>query len=93
MFDQAKPTRQKKKLFIKKKICRFCADQRLLMTYKDPWLLRGFTTERGKIIPSRISGNCAFHQRRLTIEIKRARALAFLPFAAMTVLATVPETA
>jgi small subunit ribosomal protein S18 len=50
------------------------------MDYKEPSVLRGFVTERGKIIPRRISGNCAKHQRELTIAIKRARNIALLPF-------------
>jgi small subunit ribosomal protein S18 len=50
------------------------------MDYKEPDILRGFLTERGKIVPRRISGNCAKHQRKLTMAIKRARDLALLPF-------------
>ncbi len=66
----------------RKKICRFCADRALAIDYKDPRTLRIFTTERGKIIPRRISGNCAKHQRRLTVAIKRARSIALMPYAA-----------
>ena len=66
----------------RKKICRFCADSTLAIDYKDPRTLRIFTTERGKIIPRRISGNCAKHQRRLTVAIKRARSIALMPYAA-----------
>jgi small subunit ribosomal protein S18 len=62
------------------KVCRFCADSKLLIDYKDAKTLRIFLTERGKIIPRRISGNCARHQRRLTLAIKRARHVALLPF-------------
>ncbi len=54
----------------------------MLIDYKDYRTLRYFTTERGKIIPRRISGNCAKHQRELTTAIKRARVLALLPFSA-----------
>ncbi|NLO60266.1 MAG: 30S ribosomal protein S18 [Spirochaetales bacterium] len=63
----------------KKKVCKFCT-QGLVADYKNPDLLRRYVTERGKILPSRITGNCAKHQRALTTEIKRARVLAYLPF-------------
>ncbi|MCK4486768.1 MAG: 30S ribosomal protein S18, partial [Desulfobacterales bacterium] len=53
-----------------------------MIDYKDPRTLRFFTTERGKIIPRRVSGNCAKHQRKLTIAIKRARTIALMPYAA-----------
>mgnify|MGYP001039902221 CR=1 FL=1 len=66
----------------RKKICRFCADRTMTIDYKDPRTLRLFTTERGKIIPRRISGNCAKHQRQLTVAIKRARTIALMPYAA-----------
>jgi small subunit ribosomal protein S18 len=66
--------------FVKHRICRFCADPSLAIDYKDPKTLAAFTTERGKIIPRRISGNCAKHQRILAIAIKRARNIALLPF-------------
>jgi len=69
-----------KKLFSRQKHCRFCADAELLIDYKDPKVLRIFVTERHKIIPRRISGNCAIHQRSLTTAIKRARQLALMPF-------------
>ena len=64
----------------RRKVCRFCADSKLAIDYKDSRMLRYFTTERGKIIPRRISGNCAKHQRILTVAIKRARNIALLPF-------------
>ncbi len=63
----------------RKKVCRFCT-QGLKADYKDPDTLRRFITERGKILPSRITGTCAKHQRALAREIKRARVLAYLPF-------------
>ena len=69
----------------RRKICRYCADSNLRIAYKDPKALRFFTTERGKIIPRRISGNCAKHQRVLTVAIKRARNIALLPFTTSTV--------
>ena len=64
----------------RRKVCRFCADKSLKIDYKDTKLLMGFITERGKIIPSRITGNCAAAQRKLRLAIKRARASALLPF-------------
>ncbi|MBW1888219.1 MAG: 30S ribosomal protein S18 [Deltaproteobacteria bacterium] len=64
----------------KRKICRFCADSSLVIEYKDSRTLRMYTSERGKIVPRRISGNCAKHQRILTVAIKRARNIALLPF-------------
>jgi len=69
-----------KGVFIKHKMCRFCADPNLTIDYKDPRTLSVFTTERGKIIPRRISGNCAKHQRVLALAIKRARNISLLPF-------------
>lgn len=71
--------------FHRRKVCRFCADSSLVIDYKDIKTLRYFTTERGKIIPRRISGNCARHQRELTTAIKRARNIALLPFTTSTV--------
>lgn len=76
-----KARRQKKKGFVRRKVCRFCADSSLAIDYKDPKSLRLFITETGKIIPRRISGNCARHQRPLATAIKRARHLALLPYA------------
>ncbi|MFN8627892.1 MAG: 30S ribosomal protein S18 [Candidatus Binatia bacterium] len=64
----------------RRKVCRFCADKDTVIDYKDTRALSSFVTERGKIVPSRITGNCAKHQRRLTTAIKRARAIALLPF-------------
>lgn len=60
--------------------CPFCNDSALSIDYKDPQLLKYFITERGKIVPRRISGCCAKHQRNLTVHIKRARNIALLPF-------------
>ncbi len=67
--------------FFKKKVCKFCT-QKLKVDYKDIDVMRRFVTERGKILPRRITGTCAKHQRVLAISIKRARALAFLPYVA-----------
>ncbi|MCP4681833.1 MAG: 30S ribosomal protein S18 [Desulfobacterales bacterium] len=69
-----------KKTFHRRKVCKFCADSSLIIDYKDARMLRYFMTERGKITPSRISGNCAKHQRILAVAIKRARYMALLPF-------------
>lgn len=60
--------------------CPFCADKDTVIDYKDPQTLRYFISERGKIVPRRISGACAKHQRELTLAIKRARNIALLPF-------------
>jgi small subunit ribosomal protein S18 len=65
-----------------RKSCRFCADKVEVIDYKAVDTIRIFLTERGKIVPRRISGNCAKHQRALTTAIKRARALALLPYIA-----------
>ncbi|MDR1179477.1 MAG: 30S ribosomal protein S18 [Spirochaetales bacterium] len=67
------------KVFFKKKVCRFCT-QKVKADYKTPETLRRFTTDRGKILPRRITGTCAKHQRVLTVEIKKARRLALMPF-------------
>lgn len=71
--------------FHRRKVCRFCADSSLLIDYKDVKMLRMFTTERGKIVPRRISGNCAKHQRIITVAIKRARDIALLPHTTATI--------
>jgi len=66
----------------RKKVCSFCMEQAEHIDYKDVYKLRKFLSERGKILPRRISGNCAHHQRMLTKAIKRARNMALLPFTA-----------
>lgn len=71
---------RKKRFYNRRKVCRFCADTSLQINYKEPKTLKYFITERGKIIPRRISGACAKHQRTLTNAIKRARAIALLPY-------------
>ena len=71
---------RKKRVFHRRKVCRFCADTSLVIDYKDVKSLRYFITERGKIIPRRISGTCTKHQRALTHAIKRSRTIALLPF-------------
>ncbi len=76
-----KPTQNKKRgLFQRRKVCRFCADGTMGIDYKDSANLKYFVSERGKIIPRRISGNCAKHQKRIAQAVKRARNIAILPF-------------
>lgn len=70
----------KDKFFFKKKFCRFCADEKETINYKDSLKLRKFVTEKGKILPARITGNCAKHQRMTAEAIKRARYIAILPY-------------
>jgi small subunit ribosomal protein S18 len=65
----------------KRKVCTFCAEKAAHIDYKDINRLRRFVTERGKILPRRVSGNCAKHQRAMAVAIKRARELALLPYA------------
>ena len=65
----------------KRKVCSFCVDKIEHIDYKDSPRLRKYVSERGKILPRRISGNCARHQRALTTAVKRARVIALLPFA------------
>jgi small subunit ribosomal protein S18 len=79
--DEDRSGRGKGKVYFKKKVCRFCT-QKLKIDYKDADMLRKFITERGKILPRRITGTCAKHQRSLASAIKRARIIALLPFVA-----------
>ena len=72
----------KRYFFRRRKVCKFCADKIDYVDYKDVKLLSGFVPERGKILPRRMFGTCAEHQRKLTLAIKRARNIALLPFAA-----------
>jgi small subunit ribosomal protein S18 len=79
----ARPKRTGRSKYIpKRKICFFCRDKVEYIDYKDVALLRPYISDRGKIAPRRKSGNCARHQRALTLAIKRARHLALLPFVA-----------
>ncbi len=66
----------------RRKVCKFCADKAAHIDYKDIRTLEKFVTERGKIMPRRMSGVCAKHQRELAIAIKRARVVALLPYVA-----------
>jgi small subunit ribosomal protein S18 len=64
----------------KKRVCKYCTDKSLAIDYKDPQALKYFITDRGKIVPRRISGNCARHQRKVQLAVRRARNIALLPF-------------
>ncbi|MEE9167042.1 MAG: 30S ribosomal protein S18 [Candidatus Neomarinimicrobiota bacterium] len=67
-------------LMTRRRICKFCEDSELVIDYKNVKLIRKFVTDQGKIIPGRITGTCAKHQRRLTSAIKRARNIALLSY-------------
>ncbi|MDP9128817.1 MAG: 30S ribosomal protein S18 [Candidatus Binatota bacterium] len=71
---------QRRRPMFRRKVCRFCADKSLRIDYKDLRTISSFVSERGKMTPSRITGNCARHQRLLTTAVKRARSIALLPF-------------
>ncbi|MDR2654642.1 MAG: 30S ribosomal protein S18 [Oscillospiraceae bacterium] len=71
-----RPPRRKSR----RKVCQFCSDKIENIDYKDFSKLRRFTSERAKIVPRRVTGTCAHHQRQLTVAIKRARHMAFLPY-------------
>ncbi|NJC88941.1 MAG: 30S ribosomal protein S18 [Desulfuromonas sp.] len=77
----ARPTGGPRRRYGRRKVCRFCAEKSLGIDYKDLRTLRYFISERGKIVPRRISGTCAEHQRKLPEAIKRARNIALMPFA------------
>ncbi|MDD2217217.1 MAG: 30S ribosomal protein S18 [Eubacteriales bacterium] len=66
----------------RKKVCQFCADKTEVIDYKDVEKLKKYVTERGKILPKRITGTCAMHQREVTKAIKKARIVALLPYTA-----------
>ncbi len=72
----------KKRVFVRKKICKFCADPNLKIDYKNPEILKYFLNEKGMILHRRQTGTCAYHQRRLSSAIKKARIMALLPFIA-----------
>ena len=73
---------QRRTLFRRRKVCKFCADKIDDINYKDVKLLQPFVPERAKVLPRRISGTCAMHQRKLRLAIMRARVLALLPYTA-----------
>ena len=79
--DENRQRNGKGKAFFHKRVCRFCANKAKI-DYKDAEGLRRFTTERGKILPRRITGTCAKHQKELARAIKRARAICLLPYVA-----------
>ena len=83
--DRGGPGGGAKRRYIRKKFCRFCAEKELQLDYKNVYLIKQFVSERGKIVPRRISGTCAKHQRKLTVEIKKARVVALVPFTATQV--------
>ncbi len=66
----------------RRKVCPFCADKNARIDYKNPAMIKRFVTERGKIVPRRISGMCAKHQRAVALAIRRARHIALIPYAA-----------
>ena len=78
--DKDKAAGQRRPMFRRRKVCKFCADKIDDINYKDAKLLGPFVPERGKILPRRISGTCAKHQRKLQTAIKRARQIALIPY-------------
>jgi len=71
---------QRRTMFRRRRVCKFCAEKIDYISYKDVRLLQGFIPERAKILPRRLSGTCAKHQRKVQVAIKRARQLALLPY-------------
>ena len=80
--QQGKDGQQRRPMFRRRKVCKFCADKIDDINYKDTRLLMPFVPERAKILPRRISGTCALHQRKLRTAIMRARQLALIPYTA-----------
>lgn len=78
--DKKNAMPMKKRPISRKKVCKFCQDKIEEIDYKDVALLKKFTSERGKILPMRVTGTCAKHQRALTLAVKRARVVALMPF-------------
>ncbi len=74
------PQGPKKQFFRRRKVCKFCEEAIDVIDYKDARLMGGFISERGKILPRRLTGTCSSHQRSLSLAIKRARNIALLPF-------------
>jgi small subunit ribosomal protein S18 len=85
------PRRGKRQYFRKKKVCKFCVEKMDLIDYKRADILSQFVQERGKILPRRMTGVCARHQRWLGVAIKRARNIALLPFAGSAAGSTAPK--
>ena len=71
----------KKRPVGRRKMCKFCADETIKIDYKDASLLKYFITDRGKLVPRRLTGNCAKHQREISTAVNRARMIALMPFA------------
>ncbi len=82
MIAEKSTDRKERRHSSRRKPCKFCADRVEAVDYKDVARLQKFTSERGKILPSRVSGNCAAHQRQLSQAVKRARHIALLPYVA-----------
>ncbi|MCK7474517.1 MAG: 30S ribosomal protein S18 [Rhodopseudomonas palustris] len=80
MIERQEPQGGRQRPYYKRKTCKFCEDKKLPIDYKSPHVLKDLITERGKILPRRITGTCSRHQKKLTTEIKRARIMALLPF-------------
>jgi len=78
--QQGKDGQQRRPMFRRRKVCKFCADKIDDINYKDIRMLMPFVPERAKVLPRRISGTCAMHQRKLRTAIMRARALALIPY-------------
>jgi len=72
---------EKKRPVGRRKMCKFCGDETIKIDYKDAGLLKYFITDRGKLVPRRLSGNCAKHQREIATAVNRARMIALMPFA------------
>ena len=78
--DRADAPLKRRNIRRRKKVCVFCADKSATIDYKDANKLKRYISERGKILPRRITGTCAKHQRALTVAVKRARQIAILPY-------------
>ena len=79
--DKDKKKDARKRGFARRKVCHFCADKNVNIDYKDPQTLKYFITDRGKLVPRRLTGNCAKHQREISTAVNRARMIALMPFA------------
>ncbi len=75
-----KDKKERKRFGVRKKACRFCVDKELAINYKQVRLLTQFVTESGRIVPRRLTGNCAFHQRSVVESVNHARILALIPY-------------
>lgn len=84
-FKKKREKRERGERFWRRRVCRFCEDPRLRIDYKDGRALSPYISERGRILPRRITSSCAYHQRQLNAAIKRARLLALLPYTATQV--------